>query len=185
MAKPPNGSVKIHVGCGMRFFGNDWLHVDADKSIPGLDGHDAWVLPTAWASASMIYASHFLEYFNRDEVVGLLSRWRAYLCDGGTVRVSVPNFGKLAELYIEGGVALRRIIGPLYGRRPCNGGTIYHRMAYNRSMLMGVFEDAGFPRAGIAFHDNGFQDKPFCEFDDQSKAAIDGQLISLCLEARR
>ena len=66
-------------------------------------------------AAELIYSSHVLEYFDRIEALAVLNEWKRVLCPGGTLRVAVPDFQSLAELYSRD-CRLDSILGPLYGR---------------------------------------------------------------------
>ena len=50
-------------------------------------------------SATLVYACHVLEYFDRLEVVDVLREWHRVLAHGGVVRLAVPDFAALAEVY--------------------------------------------------------------------------------------
>src|SRR2546425_11062307 len=53
-------------------------------------------------SAELVYACHVLEYFDRVEVVDVLREWHRVLAHGGVVRLAVPDFAALAEVYRRG-----------------------------------------------------------------------------------
>jgi predicted SAM-dependent methyltransferase len=59
--------MKLHLACGSRNFGSDWIHIDGGdyphvkyKSIT-----DLYAFPNK--SVDLIYCSHALEYFDREE----------------------------------------------------------------------------------------------------------------------
>ena len=66
--------IKINLGCGWRNFGNDWHHIDGG-SYEHLDSTDIFNLPFGDNSIDLIYASHVIEYFNRDEIVNIINDW--------------------------------------------------------------------------------------------------------------
>ena len=90
--------MKLHLGCGERFL-EGYIHIDLaefehiDYKIPvnNLSIFDD-------NSIDEIYASHVIEYFDRDEVKELLKEWKRVLREGGILRIAVPNFSKLIEI---------------------------------------------------------------------------------------
>ena len=83
-------------------------------------------------SIELIYASHVLGYFDREEVEDVLKEWYRVLEPGGTLRVAVPDFPKLVTVYYKAG--LKAILGPLYGKM--NG--MYHKTVYDEQSLTEV-----------------------------------------------
>ena len=73
-------------------------------------------------SVDLIYASHVIEYFDRDGVKNLLQEWIRVLKPGGKLRLAVPNFEAMANLYIEKKYPLEKFLGPLYGKIRLNQG---------------------------------------------------------------
>ena len=57
--------MKLHLGCGKRNFGTDWVHIDGGD-FPHLQSNDITNLPFDDESVDLIYASHVIEYFNRN-----------------------------------------------------------------------------------------------------------------------
>ena len=72
---------KLHLGCGWRNFGDEWVHIDGGD-YDHLDHHDITKLPYEDESVDLIYASHVLEYFDREEVVSILQEWTRVLKGG-------------------------------------------------------------------------------------------------------
>src|SRR2546425_10385369 len=66
-------------------------------------------------SAELVYACHVLEYFDRVEVVDVLREWHRVLAHGGVVRLAVPDFAALAEVYRRYR-DLSPLLGPPFGR---------------------------------------------------------------------
>ena len=65
--------IKIHLGCGWRNFGKDWVHVD-DGDYEHLDIKcDVKKLPLEDNYCDLIYASHVIEYFDREEINEVLN----------------------------------------------------------------------------------------------------------------
>jgi len=141
---------KLHLGCGRRYIPG-FIHVDLDD-FPHVDyRHDVRTLPEYGDDAvGLIYACHVLEYFDRVEVLEVLREWRRVLAPGGTLRVAVPDFAALVEVYRKYG-ELGRVVGPLYGRisvrTPQGPAVAYHRTTYDFESLDAVLREAGFENA--------------------------------------
>lgn len=176
--------IKINMGCGKRNFGSDWVHIDAAKfdhvdhySIEKLDFFEE-------STVDLIYASHVLSYFDREEIKLLLNEWFRVLKPGGVLRLAVPDFSSMSRLYCDGLIGLNQIIGPLYGRMKVNDSFIYHKTVYDFVELKKILEDNGF--TNVQKYDWRLTDHS--EFDDHSQAYLphmdkeNGTLISLNIE---
>jgi predicted SAM-dependent methyltransferase len=183
-----NDGLKLHVGCGKRYLPG-FVHVDL-ADYPHIDWrrdvHDLSFLPPA--SADLLYASHVLEYFDRWEVKDVLRNWREVLRVGGTLRVAVPDFEAMSEVY-QKGKKLDHILGPLYGRMEV-GNTdqmIYHKTTYDFVSLAKVLEECGF----VDVRQYDWRETIHSEVDDHSQAYLPhmdkehGKLISLNVEATK
>lgn len=176
--------IKLHLGCGIRNFGPEWVHIDGNN-FPHIHSHDVTDLPFDDESVDLIYASHLLEYFDYTEGVDVLKEWCRVLKPGGVLRIAVPNFSIMAALYIDGKLPLERFIGPLYGKMQMNDEWIYHRTCYDWDTLMKALLLAGFTT--VSQYD--WRATEHASFDDHSQAYIPhmdkkkGVLISLNVEA--
>jgi predicted SAM-dependent methyltransferase len=180
--------VKLHLGCGKRFIPG-FVHVDV-ADFPHIDHRsDVRALPMFKdESAELIYACHVLEYFDRLEAMDVLREWRRVLVHGGVVRLAVPDFGALVEVYRRHG-DLARVLGPLYGRIEVSadggGSVLYHRTVYDFDSLRGTLEAAGFHN--VRRWD--WRRTEHRDYDDFSQAYVPhmnkehGLLISLNVEA--
>ena len=174
------------MGCGWRDFGKDWVHIDGGD-YPHLDSKDIFKLPYEDDSVDLIYASHVIEYFNREEVIGLLKEWIRTLKPGGILRLAVPDFETMVNLYLNKGYSLNNFLGPLYGEMPMGEETIYHRTTYDHQNLYDLLESLGMK--DIYKYD--WEDTCHSQFDDHSQAYIPhmekgkGTLISLNMECKK
>lgn len=181
MSKP----IKLHLGCGWRDFGKDWFHIDGGDyehldytNITKLHAFDD-------NTVDLIYASHVIEYFDRIEIVPILEEWRRVLKVGGTIRLAVPDFLPMADLYMKRKVTIYDILGPLFGKMLMDDATIYHKTTYDMGTLSILLEAIGFSQ--IKRYD--WRETEHAEFDDHSQAYIphmdkeNGMLISLNVEA--
>lgn len=105
--------------------------------------------------ADVIYTSHFLEYFDKVEVLGLLKCWYFALKDGGELYIAVPNFAKIVQIYKEEGIILD---GALYGKM--GNPHIYHKSVFDRKTLREALLLTGFRNVTefVPFHDDCSQD---------------------------
>jgi len=178
--------MKLHLCCGKRNFGADWFHIDR-ANYPHIHSHDITKLPYSDNSADLIYCSHGLEYFDRDEVVPVLIEWRRVLKKGGVLRIAVPNFTKISLFYFEFGMPLNVFLGLLYGRMEVDGDVIYHKTVYDYPSLKKLLSDCGF--RGVRFWD--WRKVDHGGFDDHSQAYLphmdkdNGVLMSLNMEAKK
>lgn len=181
-----NGPVRIHIGAGKRDFGPGWHNIDR-ADFPHIHSHDITKLDFEDNSVDLIYASHVIEYFDQEEIIPILQEWKRVLKTGGILRLAVPNFKAMAELYFSGQYSLKSFIGPMYGKMPCNGIKIYHKMIYDYSSLKTLLETIGFKN--IKYWN--WRETEHKEFDDQSRAYIpkmdfeNGTLISLNIEGEK
>jgi len=176
--------MKLHLGCGKRDFGDGWHHIDY-VDYPHVVSNDVTNLPYDNDSCDVIYASHLLEYFDRQEVIEVLKEWRRVLTVGGILRLAVPNFEVLSKLYSERVITLDQVVGPLYGK--WNDPPIYHKTTYDFDSLDKVLKDCGFK--DVKKYD--WRETEHSGYDDHSQAYIphmdkdNGVLISLNVEATK
>lgn len=178
--------MKLHLGCGKRDFGKDWIHIDGGD-FPHVIWHDIVNLPYERESVDLIYASHVFEYFDQAEARDVLAHWSKVLKKGGILRLAVPDFEAIAKLYAQGKYSLDDFIGPLYGRMSMGSSMIFHKICYDFSKLKSTLEESGFKN--IRRYD--WQQTEHAQFDDHSQAYLPhlnketGVLISLNVEAEK
>lgn len=181
--------MKLHLGCGKRYIPG-FIHIDLCK-LPHIDyQHSVDSLPMFRdGGVELIYASHVLEYFDWQQVVGVLAEWNRVLIPEGVLRLAVPDFKALVEVYHQTG-ELNNILGPLYGRMVVECGnnkqqTIYHRTVYDFLSLKKLLEENGF----TSVHHYDWRQTIHKDYDDFSQAYFPhmdkehGLLISLNIEA--
>ena len=142
LPRNPGGKVYLNLGSGTvtrpEFINVDALaawHVHYIRPI-----EDLRPIPDDYAD--LAYASHCLEHFSHHQVPAVLTEWRRVLKPGGVLRVGVPDFDRLVEMYRESGGDLNAIQWPLMGGQtyPLN----YHMIAFNRRLLTELLTAAGF-----------------------------------------
>ena len=70
--------MKINIGCGWRDFGKEWIHIDGGD-YDHIDSNDILIREFKKESVELIYSSHLIEYFDREEVIPIIKRWRKVL----------------------------------------------------------------------------------------------------------
>lgn len=177
--------IKINMGCGWRNFGPDWVHIDGGN-YHHLDSHDITKLPYDNNTVDLVYASHVLEYFDREEVINVLREWYRVLKEGGILRIAVPDFYSMVKLYFNEGYKLEEFLGPLYGKMVMGDTKIYHKTTYDRESLTSILTELGLNN----IKEYNWRDYPVhVNNDDHSQAykpnmdKENGTLISLNIEA--
>ena len=175
--------MKFNIGCGWRNFGKSWIHIDGGD-YDHLDSSDIYLKDYENGSGDLIYASHLIEYFDREEVVPLLKRWKNVLKPNGVLRLAVPDFDVCAKLYTDGKYPLDRFLGVLYGKMPMGDKTIYHKTTYDYFSLTALLNEIGMRKV----KKYNWKNTEHAQFDDHSQAYLpdmdkeNGTLISLNVE---
>lgn len=176
--------IKLHLGCGKRDFGSEWIHIDGGD-FPHLVSHDITKLTFKDREVDLIYSSHTLEYFSREEVINVLGEWKRVLKTGGILRLAVPDFAAIANLYLNSkSYELDSFLGPLYGKIEMGNSIIYHKTVYDFISLKKVLENVGFTEVSRY----NWKETDHNAFDDFSQAYLphmdkdNGTLISLNVE---
>ena len=179
--------MKLHLGCGERYL-EGFIHVDLaqydhiDYEMP-VDNLEIF----SDNSAEEIYASHVIEYFDREEIKSVLKEWNRVLKKNGVLRLAVPNSPELIKVY-ETSNDFSKILGPLYGKWKIYKESIYHKTVYDDKSLTIVLEQAGFRNIRNWDWKTVFKNQ---DYDDHSQAYFphmdkeNGIHISLNLECTK
>lgn len=177
--------VKLHLGCGWRNFGDKWIHIDGgDYDHLDIKTTDLSTIPFDNNSVDLIYASHLIAYFDREEIGAILTEWHRILKVGGILRLATPDATELFRLYSCGIIKLGNILGPLYGKMPLAIDSIYHKTVYDYNSLSELTSKFGF----TGFRRYDWRKTEHSMFDDHSQAYLphmdkeNGTLISLNVE---
>lgn len=178
-----NGNkIKLHLGCGERFIPG-FIHIDARKfshidyvtSVDKLEMFED-------NSVDLIYACHLLEHFRRNQTQDVLKEWFRVLKPNGILRLAVPDFEKLIEVYLKYN-DLKLVLGPLVGKQDYPENT--HYVVFDFPTLSKILKEVGFKKVDRY----NWQDTIHKDYDDLSQAYIPhmdkekGILISLNIEA--
>jgi len=176
--------MNLHLGCGKRLIPGfvhidaiDYPHVDHVATIDNLSflGDD---------SADLIYNCHVLEHFKRRDVPRVLKEWHRVLKPGGILRVSVPDFSQICEVYRKF-KRLDLVVGPIFGRQDY----LYniHYNIFDEASLTESLQAVGFNNV----HRYDWRQTEHAHIDDFSQAYIphmdkeQGILISLNVECTK
>jgi ubiquinone/menaquinone biosynthesis C-methylase UbiE len=172
------GPVLLHIGCG-RIASPEFINVDA-QPYPHvhLVTDDIANLPQ-WddGTVDMIYMSHILEHIQTTRLKAVLEEMNRLLKVGGILRLSVPDFDRLIEVYRAAHKDLDVIHQMLMGGQDSSYNI--HYCAFNRKSLSRLLLGAGFREvrawdpATCGYHD--FEDKS-CRV-----VAVGGQSIAISL----
>jgi predicted SAM-dependent methyltransferase len=176
--------MKLHLGCGKRFIPG-FMHIDAVE-YPHVD-HVSTIDNLGYIasdSVDLIYTCHVLEHFRRKDVSRVLSEWLRVLKPGGVMRISVPDFSKLCDLY-QKNRDINQVIGPIFGRQDY----LYniHYNVFDEQSLGALLVESGY----VSPQRYNWQDTEHANIDDYSQAYVphmdkdNGMLISLNVEARK
>jgi len=172
--------MKCALGAGWRFYGDDWEHVDGGD-YTHCKNYDLFKLPYNNESVDLLYCSHLIAYFTRDEFVRLLREWYRVLKKGGILRIATPDFTAMSKLYFEKKIKLKEILGPLYGQMRMGNKMIYHKTCWDYSSIHDILDGEFFEN--IREYDHRKTDH--FQTDDHSAAYLKGTLISLNVECQK
>jgi len=174
--------MKLHLGCGKRFIPGfahvdaiEFPHVDHVTSIDDLSMFED-------NSIDLIYCCHVLEHFRRNKVIPVLKEWRRVLKKEGILRISVPDFEILCQIYLTT-ININLVIGPIVGKQ--NYLYNFHYNIFDFLSLKNALVKAGF----VKMHRYNWRETEHADVDDLSQAYYphmdkeNGTLISLNVEA--
>jgi len=180
-------SILLNLGCGSKSIPG-FTHIDL-ADYPHIDyKHDIKTLPMFKNnSVDLIYCCHALEYFDRQEAEEALKEWYRVLKKGGNLRLAVPDFKAITDVYQKyGELEHEGILGPLYGRIKLGDSLIYHKTVYDFTSLRRLLKSVGFK--DVEKYD--WHKTIHRNYDDFSQAYVPfkneaGILVSLNVEAKK
>lgn len=177
--------MKLHLGCGHINLPG-FIHIDIDDQ-PHLDyrrsADDLSIFPDN--SVELIYASHILAYFDREQVKQVLKEWKRVLIPGGVLRLADRDFAQLSAIYQKYG-DLEKLLGYFYTLDKIDGKPTYLTNIYDYKYLKDLLERAGF----INVRRWNWRQTEHADYMDGSSAKFfavpeEGILISLNVEAQK
>ncbi len=140
--KNEDGSVLIHLGCG---YENDPRYINVDAiPLPHVNFvsrvEKLPMFPNDYAD--LIYACHVLEHISHRHLIDTLKEWRRVLKPGGVLRISLPDFEKIIDIYEENERQIESMMMPLMGGQ--DYAYNFHKSVFNQKYLKKILEDAGF-----------------------------------------
>ncbi|PIR41808.1 MAG: hypothetical protein COV30_01280 [Candidatus Yanofskybacteria bacterium CG10_big_fil_rev_8_21_14_0_10_37_15] len=140
--KNKDGKVFIHVGCGdcvdPRFINLDTrpgLNIHVVEKVENIDK----VFNAEFAD--LIYACHILEHIQYSKVLDTVKKMRRCLKYGGVLRLSVPDFSTMVDMYKESN-NIESILRPLLGGQGYEYN--FHYSAFDEKYLRNILLEAGF-----------------------------------------
>lgn len=91
----------LNIGCGNRYR-EGWVNIDLKPASPDVIAWDVSEgLPFEDESFDVVYHSHILEHFGREQAPLFLRECHRVLKHGGIIRVVTPNLEEICRLYLE------------------------------------------------------------------------------------
>lgn len=129
----PDKKVLIHLGCGdinsPEFINIDSRYLSHIHHVR--DVKDLSIFKDNFAD--FIYACHVLEHISHKDIDLVLMEWKRVLKPGGKLRISVPDFDMILEIYFETNKSIEEIIGPLMGAQDYKQN--FHYSVFNHFFL--------------------------------------------------
>ena len=140
-----NGKVRLHIGCG-DIASPEFVNVDARPKphihLVTKDLFDLRAVPND--AASLVYMCHVLEHVPYALLMSVLREMRRVLMPGGTLRLSVPDFELILDIYAAEKRDPTSILGPLMGGQ--DYAFNFHYNVFTQASLASALEKAGFER---------------------------------------
>ena len=169
----------LHIGCGPNILpspfenldGRDFDGVDHVSSADDLSQFDD-------NTFDMIYASHILEHYPRNDVERVLKEWVRVVKVDGIVRISGPSFKSALEIYDKTD-KLENVLGPLVGGQTYD--FEFHYCLFDERTLTALMRICGL----TAIHPWLYTRTRHSDYWDFSQAVTHGIQVSLNLEGRK
>jgi len=139
---PMSPGLKVHLGSGPINI-QGWINIDARSYEHVHVVSDGFELREfADEAISEIYLCHVLEHFSFEEAKALLKNLKLKMREGGIIRISVPSFDKLIEVYMLSGADINKIKFALMGGQDYQYN--FHKSVYNLKSLRKLLESCGY-----------------------------------------
>jgi hypothetical protein len=148
-SKPKPKALRLNLGAGEK-------PIKGYTSIDLRGGKKAYPLSGVKdGSVADIYCSHLLEHYSHRDIKSVLRHWVSKLEPGGRMRIAVPDFHKVAKLYLAG----EPIATQMYVSGSHTDANDYHKCIFDDEALAEEMVDAGLVRIGRW---EGFNDDCAC-----------------------
>lgn len=137
-----DGGLKIHLGAGPINL-QGWINIDARPSSHIHLCSEGFELNQFTDGAvSQIYMCHVLEHFSFEEVKAILAILHKKLAVGGVLRIAVPDFDRLIEVYQKNDNNLEIVKFALMGGQDYEYN--FHKAVFNAPLLSELLTSCGF-----------------------------------------
>lgn len=134
--------LKVHLGSGPINI-QGWINVDArDYEHVHLVSNGFELYEFVDGSIAEIYLCHVLEHFSFQEAEALLKSLKIKLRPGGVIRISVPCFDSLIEVYKMHSSDITKVQFALMGGQEYQYN--FHKSVYNLESLTKLLENCGY-----------------------------------------
>lgn len=89
-----------------------------------------------------IYISHVLEHFSRRKILQILREYNRLLKPGGLLRIAVPDFDAVVDMYVKDKRNIYDLMGLMYGGQ--RDEYDYHKFIFTYDTIKNILECAGF-----------------------------------------
>ena len=169
----------LHVGCGDNILPKPFENLDI-REFDGVDhiskAEDLSLFEDD--TFDLVYASHILEHYPRNQIENVLSEWVRVCKPDGIVRISVPNFENCVKIYQETN-KIEDIIGPVSGGQTYD--FEFHYCSFDKRSLSELMLKCGL----TAIHPWIYQRTTHSDHWDFSQAVTRDIQVSLNLEGRK
>ena len=169
----------LHIGCGSNILPSPFENLDA-RDFEGVDHISLAENLKQFEDNTfdMIYGSHVLEHYARNDVEAVLKEWVRVVKVDGIVRVSTPSFKSAIQIYEQTG-KLEYILGPVIGGQTYD--FEFHYCLFDERTLTALMKKWGL----TAIHPWLYTRTEHSDYWDFSQAVTSGIQISLNLEGRK
>lgn len=138
-----DGKVLLHIGCG-KINSPEFLNIDAQPyaHVHIVTENIAELSQFADESVDLVYMCHILEHIKMSGLAPVLQEMKRVLRTNGVLRLSVPDFDRLIDVYQAGGGNTDVIHLQLMGGQDSDYNV--HYSVFNRKGLSALLQKAGF-----------------------------------------
>ena len=148
--KFPKGELKgVDLGCGtagQKIEGVHLMRVDIREDVNPDFRCNVAQTPFATGEFDLVYSSHVLEHFPRQEAERVLDEWVRLLKPQGEFRLVIPNVGWAASKIAKGELD-DDVYNVLYGAQTYDEN--FHKMGFTPDLIVGMLKDRGFTRIDV------------------------------------